>query len=121
VVRIAGKVSRKGTRIQRLTVTAPKGSKVRIRCTGGGCPFRRSNRTARLQHRPPLAQASTRLRVRRLEHRLLRPGATLKVLVTKGNSIGKYTRFTVRRRKPPIRVDKCLTPGKRAPVLCPAG
>jgi hypothetical protein len=45
VVRISGKLDRKGALIKRLTVRAPYGATVRIRCRGGGCPFRRSSRT----------------------------------------------------------------------------
>jgi hypothetical protein len=121
VVRIAGKVTRRGTRIRRLTVSAPRGAKIRVRCRGRGCPFRRATRTARLRANQSPASTSAVMRMRRLEGRLLRPRTVLKVLVTKDPAIGKYTRFTVRRGKPPLRLDKCLAPGATAPVQCPAG
>jgi hypothetical protein len=40
-------------------------------------------------------------------------------LVTKVSTIGKYTRFKIRSRKPPIRSDRCLMPGSSKPVDCP--
>jgi hypothetical protein len=58
------------------------------------------------------------VRVRRLE-RLLRPGVRIEVFVTKANVIGKYTRFRIRRGKPPARVDRCVRPGSSRPVRCP--
>jgi hypothetical protein len=121
VVRIAGKVTRRGTRIRRLTVSAPAGAKIRIKCNGRGCPFKRATRTARFGAGRPLGQSSAVMRMRRLEGRLLRPRTALKVFVTKDPAIGKYTKFTVRKRKPPVRLDKCLAPGAPAPVPCPAG
>jgi hypothetical protein len=120
VVRIAGRVTRRGTRIRRLTVSAPSGSLVKLRCRGRGCPARESSRTAhRSAERGAIAAALVRMRP--LEGRLLRPGATVEVRVTKGGAIGKFTRFKVRRRKPPTRTDLCLVPGSSAPLHCPSG
>jgi len=58
------------------------------------------------------------VRVRRLE-RLLRPGVVIRVLITRTDSIGKYTRFKILSGKPPARVDRCLNPGSSRPVACP--
>ena len=41
VVRIAGQFSRRGARIRRLTIDAPPGTGVKVRCGGRGCPFKR--------------------------------------------------------------------------------
>ena len=49
VVRIAGRVSRRGARIRRLSVNAPPGSSVKIRCIGRGCPFKSANRTVSMR------------------------------------------------------------------------
>src|SRR5204863_2873426 len=46
VVRLAGKVTRRGTRIRELSVNAPGGSRIEVRCRGRGCPFRRIGKTA---------------------------------------------------------------------------
>jgi hypothetical protein len=117
VVRITGKVGRKGALIRRLTIRAPVGSTVAIRCRGRGCPFRRKNQTlARAGAKTP----SKTIRVRKLERRLLRGGASIKILVSRAGEIGKYTRFKIRTGKAPLRTDLCLTPGSTAPKECPS-
>jgi hypothetical protein len=118
VVRITGKVTKKGARIKRLTVRAPYGSTVAVRCRGRSCPFRRSNRKVTLTGSAK-GPAKT-VRVRRLEHRLLRGGASIKVLVSRPGEIGKYTRFRIRGGQPPVRSDMCLTPGSTVPKECPS-
>jgi hypothetical protein len=117
VVRITGKVGRRGARIKRLTVNAPYGATIMVRCHGGGCPFRLSTRSVAIVGRAP--RPSKTIRIRRLEGHLLRARATLKVFVSKANAIGKFTRFKIRKGKPPLRNDLCLTPGAQAPEACP--
>jgi hypothetical protein len=109
VVRVSAEIRRRGTRIRELAVNAPPGSRIIIRCRGGGCPFRKLARSARI------------LRVDQLRRKLLRPGAVLQVWVTKPEAIGRYTRFRIRARKPPSRVDRCVPPGTTRPARCPAG
>jgi hypothetical protein len=118
VVRLSGVITARGIRIRRLTVTAPRGSLVTVRCHGRGCRFSRYARTARAGGAPEARIASV-VRLRRLERRLLRAGARLRIFVTKGGAIGKYTRFRVRKARPPARRDLCLLPSKREPVRCP--
>jgi hypothetical protein len=118
VVRITGKVTRKGARIKRLTVRAPNGSTVAVRCRSRSCPFHRTNLKVALSGSAK-APAKT-IRVRKLEHKLLRNGASIKVLVSKPGEIGKYTRFRIRGGKPPVRSDQCLTPGSTVPKECPS-
>jgi PKD repeat protein len=121
VVRIVGSVKGKGTLLRRFTVYAPVGSTVIIHCRGHGCPFRRQTRTTRSESRVKgQAPAAELMRIRRLERRLLRAGVTVKVFVTEPNTIGKFTRFKIRERRPPARVDRCLVPGNANPVQCPA-
>jgi plastocyanin len=115
VVRIAGRILRRGTLVRLLSVLAPGGVRVSIRCSGRGCPFGKQIRTT---GRGPTAQSARQLRVRRLE-RLLRPGIVIKVVVTRSDAIGKYTRFKIRKGKPPARVDRCVNPGSSRPVTCP--
>lgn len=116
VVRIAGRLTSRGTRVRLLRVEAPRGTQIAITCSGPRCPFARQVRVA---GSAPGARAARRIRVRRLE-RLLRPGVVVSVFVTSPDAIGKYTRFRIRRHKAPARVDKCLRPGSSSPVSCGA-
>ena len=110
VVRMVGAIARRGTRIREIVVKVPPGGKVRISCRGGGCPAR-AKRTGG-------AGLARNLHIRRFAHRVLRPGAVVRVWVTKPGAIGKYTRFRIRAGKPPSRIDRCLMPGDRRPVRC---
>jgi PKD domain len=116
IVRLAGDVRRRGIRVRLLTVQAPVRAKVKITCRGSGCPFRSRSRTVGASKRD-----ASPLRFRQFRTRLLRPGASVQVFVTSRNAIGKYTRFSVRRGKPPSRRDRCLAPGRTAPMTCPGG
>ena len=88
---------------------APGGSTVTVRCSGKGCPFSKSTRAA---------AAARKMRIRKLENRLLRSGLTIKIFVTKAGTIGKYTSIKIRGGKPPKRVDRCLMPGSTRPTQC---
>ena len=110
VVRMVGAVAARGTRIKEIIVRVPAGGRVRIRCSGRGCPH-----GARRTGGALIARV---LHVRRFADRLLRPGAAVRIWVTKRGQIGKYTRFRIRAGKPPIRVDRCLMPGRLRPVRC---
>jgi hypothetical protein len=116
VVRIAGRITRRGTRVRLLRVNAPVGTKISVRCTGRGCPFRKQVRTVSASAG---SRAAVNVRVRRLE-RLLLPGVRVRVYVTKPGAFGKYTRFRFRAGKPPARTDDCLEPGSWIPATCPA-
>jgi hypothetical protein len=120
VVRISGRVTHAGARIRRLTVQAPLGAKVTVRCGGRGCPFKKSSRMARANSKSKSKTASVTVRFRKMERRLLRGGATIRVYVTRQGLVGKYTRWTIRKAKPPLRRDLCLTPGASAPSACPS-
>ena len=115
-MRIAGRITKRGTRVRVMRVTAPAGTRVSVRCNGRSCPFGKQVRTITTGARSPMAVT---IRVRRLE-RLLLPGVRVRVYVTKSGAIGKYTRFRFRARKAPARTDSCLMPGSWAPVECPA-
>lgn len=117
IVRITGKVERRGARIKRLTVNAPYGATISVRCHGRGCPFRLSRRSVAIVGSAP--RPSKTIHIRRLEGHLLRARSTLKVSVSKANAIGKFTRFKIRKGKPPLRNDLCLAPGASAPEACP--
>jgi hypothetical protein len=115
VVRIAGRIMRRGTRVRLLHVVAPTGAKVSVRCDGRGCPFKKQVRAV---SEGPKGKAATVVRVRKLE-RLIPAGVRIRVFVTRRDTIGKYTRFRFRAGKAPVRVDRCVMPGSWAPSDCP--
>jgi len=117
VVRLAGSGTATGARIRRLVVQAPPGARVQVRCRGGGCKRHRQTRIAPAG--PHAQQNGTLLRFRRFERRL-RAGAVLEIFVTKPGTIGKYTRYVIRRGLPPTRRDLCVPPGAKRPSRCPA-
>jgi hypothetical protein len=116
VVRIAGRITGRGTRVRLLRVKAPVGAKLTVRCTGRSCPFRKQVRAVPIGTR---SLTAVNVRVRRLE-RLLLPGVRVRVYVTARGVVGKYARFRFRARKPPARTDSCVMPGSWAPAECPA-
>ena len=108
IVRLAGEVVRDGARIRTLSVRAPSGARVMVRCRGGGCPAKRLQK--------PVARGPVRFRS--LE-RFLPAGSVLEVLVRRGDQIGKYTNFRIRRGRVPRRTDGCLPPNSMRGVKCP--
>jgi hypothetical protein len=106
VVRISGRFKGERTRLTRVTVRAPRGARIRVSCRGRGCPYRRKAIAVRL------------LRLRPLQ-RTYRPRASIEIRVTQPGRIGKYTRIRTRRGRPPVRVDRCVRPGRTRPVRCP--
>ena len=108
VIRIKGRFKGTRTTLTRVTVKTPRGTRVRIRCSGKGCAFKRKAVAARL------------IGLRSLR-RTYRPKATIEIRVTKAGKIGKYMRLRTRRGKAPVRSDRCLMPSKTKPVRCPAG
>jgi hypothetical protein len=111
VVRIAGQLLPWGARVRLLAVTAPPRAVVTARCRGEGCPLRSLRRRSRAQQ----------VRLRAFERRLV-AGVRLEILVRQHGFVGKYTRFRIRGGvRPPLRDDRCLLPGRRAPVGCSFG
>ena len=108
VIRISGRFKGTRTTLTRVTVRTPKGTRVRIRCSGKGCPFKRKAVAAKL------------INVRALR-RSYHPKATIEIRVTQAKKIGKYTKLRTRRGKAPVRSDRCLMPGKTKPSRCPTG
>ncbi|MBD0282200.1 MAG: PKD domain-containing protein [Thermoleophilaceae bacterium] len=108
IVRLVGSVTQLGTRIELLAVRAPRGARALIRCRGRGCPIKRAEKLVR----------RGRVRFPALK-RLMPAGVALEVLVRGGDSIGKYTRFKLRRNRRPQRTDGCLWPGTTRMAPCP--
>jgi hypothetical protein len=116
IVHISGILRRNGIKLRLLTIEAPKGVRVQVDCRGRGCPFKRRRATVSAS-----SQATGTVRFRQFRKRVLRTRAQLEIRVSHRAAVGKYTRFRVRRGSPPLRVDRCLPPGKRRPVACPTG
>jgi hypothetical protein len=106
VVRIKGSTTETGARIDVLSVRAPKKARIRVRCRGFTCPNRVRKRDG------------GRRRIGELE-RALAAGTVVTVRVMRPGKFGKYTRFVIRRGRPPERTDRCLRGTDRAPVPCP--
>ena len=104
-VRIAGLVTRTGAMITRLSVRAPRGATIAVRCSGADCAHRVPARTTGLS------------RLRQFE-RHLRAGVRLEIRVTRPGYVGKHTLIRIRRGTPPSRRDRCLYPGSTAPRRC---
>lgn len=112
-VRITGRVLQSGVSLRFLGVRAPAQSLIRVSCEGHGCPAKSARRAA--------ISRDGRLVWARFGvfERLIPRGVTLRIEVWKQNQIGSYTRFTVRRRKLPVRADACLNSAALKPVACP--
>lgn len=117
IVRVTGKVNRRGAWIRRFTILAPYGATINVQCQGKGCPFRK---TTLANPRGKRSRGATgTVEVRKLRHRFLRAGVKLRVFVSRSGQIGKYTLLEIERRVPPVRRDLCLPPGSGKPVQCP--
>lgn len=92
-------------------VRAVKGSRIELRCRGGGC-FRRTRLTVRKSR--PLLSLKRHVRKARL-----RKGAVVEIRITKANHVGVMRRVTARgaRRTPKIQ-DFCLPAGGGKPRRC---
>jgi hypothetical protein len=118
IVRIAGIVTGSGVKLSLLTALAPVGARVRVTCRGRGCPTASESRVASSssrKHRP----AMVLIAFRRFQ-RSLGAGTILEVRISKPGRIGKYTRFSIRRGKLPVRLDSCIGPAGIKPIACPS-
>ena len=108
VVTVGGSLRPTGTKIDLLSVRAPRGSRVTVRCRGKGCRLK------------PLSKVVGRGRLRvKAAERLMPAGVALEVLVRRGDRIGKFTRLKLRDNKRPKRTDGCLWPGTAQLAPCP--
>jgi hypothetical protein len=118
IVRFAGSVTSYGAKLKLLTVQAPVGARVQVKCVGRGCKTKSESRIAASSTKSKAVSGAVTLSFARFE-RALRAGLTLQVRVTIGGQIGKFTSFTVRRGKLPVRKDQCVLTFISKPFPCP--
>jgi PKD repeat protein len=102
-VQLAGSVTASRTKITRIVVTAPTGSLVVARCTGGkgkGCPAKALRQKVKTGGRVTLA----------VMQRTLRAGARIVVTVSKSGFATRRIVLTMRAGKAPARAETCLLP-----------
>jgi hypothetical protein len=114
IVRIASTDTPSGVKLRLLSVQAPEGARITIKCKGHGCPARSQTRIAT----PRKARAGP-VAFPRFE-RSLAAGLILEIRVSRYGEIGKYTRFVIRHGRLPQRVDTCLDPSGIRPMVCPS-
>ena len=119
IVRIAGSETSFGAKVKLLTVQAPAAAKVTVSCKGRGCKTRSESRVATASSKTKGVAGAITLSFPRFE-RALQAGAVLQIRVSRSGEIGKFTSFTIRRRKLPLRVDACLRPPSTGPSSCPS-
>jgi hypothetical protein len=93
--------------------SVPARARLQVRCSGRGCPFKRS-RTRTMRR----ASREVSLNSARLRRASLPPRTRLEVRVTKGGRIGLVTRWTFRAGRAPLEETLCLPPGARTPERC---
>ncbi len=116
LVRLAGLIYPRTVKIRVLSVRAPVGARISVRCRGGSCPMRSTVRLVRATGTRTVATIA----FGRVQNRRLASGTRLEVRVTSPGRIGKYTSFRFGTGKAPRRLDRCLIPGRSAPAPCPA-
>jgi hypothetical protein len=107
VVRTAGSYTARRTTVTRFTVKAPAGTKFSAKCQRARCNVRRKLKSTRTVHIRPL-------------ERSYKAGTKIQVRLTAPSLIGKYVSIRIRGGKPPLRLDRCLRPGRTRPVSCGA-
>lgn len=95
--------TRNGIRVRSLSVLAPRGSRVAVRCRRG-CSFRQT-------------RAARTVGFSGLRGRSLRRGSIIEIRVTRAQNIGNYYRYTVTRGNFK-RIERCLNPGSNTPRPC---
>lgn len=115
LVRLSGRLTQLGAKVQVLTVRAPRGATVRVRvqprCAKGvRCPAKQGS-----------GKVGPKGIVRFKQFELnYGAGTTIEIRVAQASLIGKYTRFVIRRGKGPQRLDQCLMPSATRASKCPA-
>jgi len=104
------KPKRSGTVLNRVVAkSVPLVATVLVSCRGRGCPFT----SKKVRHRHQTVNM-TRL----FRHRRLRPRTVVEVRITARDRIGKVSRLTIRKAKPPLLETLCLPAGASKPERC---
>jgi hypothetical protein len=101
--------------LKALTVEAPAGATVAVACKGKGCPVRS---LSRLLTRPKGKSSGLPTATFPRLQRALPAGIALEIRVTQPGRVGKFTRFTIRKGKLPLRADACVNGTEPKPVPC---
>jgi hypothetical protein len=119
VVRIVGTASGASTLLRLMTITAPQTATATVRCRGAGCPFARRTQRMTNAKRGSGPRGTRTLRIHTFDGEPLSQLAQIQVFVTDPLQRGKYTRFTMRRARAPVRVDSCAAVGRAVVIRCP--
>ena len=119
VVRIVGTAEADGTDVRLITITGPPGATVVLRCRSRSCPFTRRVQPLAAAPRGAGPPGTRTLRVVTFAGGPLTPGTWIQVFVIDALRTGKYTRFIMRPRRAPARIDRCTALGREIVVDCP--
>ena len=101
------------TRLRTLIVrNAPRGTRIALRCRGGGCPFRRVRRRT-----VPRDLAAVRMD-QGFRRARLRPGARLQLTLSRAQTITRTYTYTVQRSALPASRTVCRAPRARRGRSC---
>lgn len=118
VIGIRGKLTLNGARLSALKVTTPPLVRITVRCEGGkrrGCPRKDLSVVV-----PDSVRRTVGFRLSRFE-RKYRAGAVLELHVARRGTIGRFSRFTIRKGRFPARRDACINYGADDRRRCPSG
>jgi hypothetical protein len=118
IIRIAGTPFGRYVRIRALSVEAPPGALVTIRCRGRGCPRAALDRRVAAVTASSARTGLSPLSFPRFQRRL-RAGVVLQIIVSRSGYMGKYTSYLIRGNGPPKRHDACKEPTNPRPIPCP--
>jgi hypothetical protein len=119
IVRIVGTASGSSTLLKLMTITAPQTATATVRCRGRGCPFARRTQQMTSAKRGSGPRGTRTLRIHTFDGEPLGHLAQIQVFVTDALQRGKYTRFTMRRGKAPVRADSCTGVARAVVIRCP--
>jgi hypothetical protein len=113
VVRITTTRAHGRVRVKLLSVQAPPGASIQVVCSGRPCPVHSQLRKL------PSGKKAAAVSFTRFQ-RSFPPGVSLRIRVFAPGLEGKYTVFSIRRGKLPIRSDACVSANEPRPVVCPS-
>jgi PKD repeat protein len=103
----AGRTTSRGAKLTLVSVRAPVGTKVKLKCKGGDCPV--GTKRVKMKQRT--------LRFKKLQ-RNLAAGTKIIIEARLDGFIGKRVEYKIRKGKAPKRKDVCIQPGASRPSAC---